>query len=269
MTEKNDRRTLLKQRAKRRFGQHFLISDRVILSTIQAAQLSAGDRVVEIGPGLGALTMHLIDAPVELMCVELDRDLVGLWREADPTLNIVHQDALSLNWSVLLKGSGWKCVSNLPYNVGTPILSRLLVADEVDLLVVMLQKEVVDRLVALPADRKRGSLSCWAQNFAEVELVCRVPPGAFSPPPKVASAVVKLSKKVNPKISNLESERFEAFLRCLFAQPRKKSRNNLRKVLFQHTPEENLLHKRPFQLEQEEVVELYCCLSPDWSVGLK
>ena len=257
------RAVLLKQRAKRRFGQHFLISERVIARTLEAAGLSQGDKVVEIGPGLGALTVHMLDQPIELLCVELDSDLVELWKEAEPSLNIVHEDALRVDWSEILVDEGWKCVSNLPYNVGTPILSRLLVTPQVAQLVVMLQKEVVERLIALPSERKRGSLSCWAQSFADVEFVCRVPPGAFSPPPKVESAVVKLTKKKSPLICIEEAARWERFLRCLFAQPRKMTRNNLKKLSFISPPSQSILHKRPFQLEQEEVIELYACLAPE------
>ncbi len=254
----------LQQRAKRRFGQHFLVSEHVVRQTVAAARLAQGGRVVEIGPGLGALTERLRELPIELICVELDQDIVRFWEERAPELNIVQADALQVEWSSLLEGEGWTCVSNLPYNVGTPILSRLIASPSVDSLVVMLQKEVIDRIVAQPGERKRGSLSCWVQAFGAVDLVCRVPPGAFYPPPKVDSAVVRIQKYETPKIPFSSSVDWERFLRQLFAQPRKMVRNNIRGLPFREELDPELLKKRPFQLELDEAIALYRLLASSW-----
>ena len=252
----------LQQRAKRRFGQHFLVSEHVVRQTVAAAHLAQGGRVVEIGPGLGALTEYLREQPIELICVELDEDIVQFWQNRAPELNIVHADALQVEWSSLLEGEGWKCVSNLPYNVGTPILSRLIASPAIDSLVVMLQKEVIDRIVAQPGERKRGSLSCWVQAFGAVDLICRVPPGAFYPPPKVDSAVVRIEKYSEPVVPFSASASWERFLRQLFAQPRKMVRNNIRDLIFLQEIEPELLKKRPFQLELNEAVSLFKQLDP-------
>ena len=200
--EYNPQRTLkeLNSKAKKSFGQNFLISQKVIRSIIDALELTEGDSIVEIGPGLGALTIPLIEQQslgYTFCCVELDRDIVNYWNTNCPSLNLYHEDALKVDWENIWGqyqgGVQWKVVSNLPYNVGTPILSRLLIQPQVNTLVVMMQKEVVERILAKENERKRGSLTCWVEVFADVELVTRVPRGAFFPAPKVESAGIKLT----------------------------------------------------------------------------
>jgi 16S rRNA (adenine1518-N6/adenine1519-N6)-dimethyltransferase len=266
MMEYNPQRTLkeLNRHAKKSFGQNFLISSKVIRSIIDAVHPQERDSILEIGPGLGALTIPLHQKSMEyrFCCVELDRDLVSYWQENCPDLELYHEDALRVDWNDILgEGEGtWKIVSNLPYNVGTPILSRLLVQPQVKELVVMMQKEVIERLLARPNERKRGSLTCWVEAFADVTLVTRVPRGAFFPAPKVESAVVKLVCKDNPLLPYAQSDVFETFLRKLFVQPRKKARNNLSDLkAHSNLPQdiEDLIQLRPFQLSLADVLTLF------------
>ena len=133
----------------------------MIQSIIDALALTEGDSIVEIGPGLGALTIPLIEQQslgYSFCCVELDRDIVEYWKQNCPSLNLYHEDALKVDWEFILgqhqEGVEWKVVSNLPYNVGTPILSRLLIQPQVNTLVVMMQKEVVERILAKENERK-------------------------------------------------------------------------------------------------------------------
>jgi len=210
--------------ARKRFGQHFLVSDSVIARIVEAAGLSAGDPVLEIGPGPGVLTVALLRAGAEVTAVELDRDLADYLRVALPQLHLVQADAARTDLDALLPAPGWRCVSNLPYNVGTRILLRLLMHQPpAERLVLMLQREVAERLLAPPGDRHRGSLTVAVQARARVERVCRVPAGAFRPPPRVESAVIALFptpvEQVPPDLDEV--------LRAGFSAPRKTLRNNL------------------------------------------
>ena len=196
------------------------------------AEIEEGSRVLEIGPGRGALTAPLLEAGARLRAVELDRDVVAELGTRWPELDLVQADAAAQDYAALCPGSGWVCVANLPYNVGTRILQRLLEAQGTfDLLVLMFQREVAERLVAPPGSRKRGSLSAWVASRATASLAFRVPPGAFVPPPKVDSAVVRLVPHASPRVGPAGIEAHDALLRVAFTAPRKTIRNNLRGVL--------------------------------------
>lgn len=213
--------------ARKRFGQHYLVSDGIIERIISAAELSPGDRVIEVGPGPGVLTAALVLAGAAVTAVELDRDLAEHIAELLPSVHVVQGDAVSLDLDPLLPGEDWTCVSNLPYNVGTRILLRLLDHPRpLRRLVLMLQREVAERLWAPPGDRKRGSLSVAVQARAEISRVCKVAPGAFRPPPKVDSAVVLL----RPRPAAQVPAELDSLLRVAFGAPRKTLRNNLRSV---------------------------------------
>lgn len=226
--------TLLRElqgRARKRFGQHFLASPGVLRRIVEAAEIGPGSRVLEIGPGLGALTEHLLDAGAEVLAVELDRDLAAFLRDrhADrPGLRILEADAAKLDWAEVLDGEGWRCVANLPYNVGTTITTRLLRHPErLDRLVLMLQKEVAMRMVAPAGARNRGSLSVFVEARAAGSVAVKVPPGAFHPPPKVHSTVIRLDLHDQPQTGAVDPDHLEAVVRAGFAAPRKKLRNPL------------------------------------------
>ncbi|MCB9779016.1 MAG: ribosomal RNA small subunit methyltransferase A [Alphaproteobacteria bacterium] len=221
--------------ARKRFGQHFLVSDSVLDRIVAAAGVGEGTPVLEIGPGPGALTAALLRAGAAVTAVELDRDCVDWLTRAFPRsgedgsafpaageLRLVSGDAAALDLAPLL-APGTVHASNLPYNVGTRILMRLLGEPTVVRHVVMLQREVAERLWAPVGDRKRGSLSAAVQARAEVSRVCRVPPGSFRPPPKVDSAVALLEPRGRALPDGLD-----ALLKEAFGAPRKTVRNNLR-----------------------------------------
>ncbi|MCK6504405.1 16S rRNA (adenine(1518)-N(6)/adenine(1519)-N(6))-dimethyltransferase RsmA [Myxococcota bacterium] len=211
--------------ARKRFGQHFLASDGIVDRILAAADLAPGQPVLEIGPGPGVLTAALLRAGAAVTAVELDRDAALHLRGLLPQVALVEGDATQVALEPLLPGAGWVCVSNLPYNVGTRILLRLLEhRPPFSRLVLMLQREVAERLWAPPGDRGRGSLSVAVQARATVERICKVPPGAFVPPPKVESAVVLLRPHASPDLP----PGLDALLRTGFAAPRKTLRNNLR-----------------------------------------
>ena len=181
--------------ARRRFGQNFLVAPGIIRKIVDAIAPRDDDTVVEIGPGLGALTEPLLERINHLHVVEIDRDLIARLRSRFPTerLTIHEGDALEFDFGAL-KGPGpLKIVGNLPYNISSPLLFHLVAfAPVVYDMHFMLQKEVVDRMVAEPGSKDFGRLSVMLQYHYHMERMFVVPPGAFNPPPKVDSAIVRM-----------------------------------------------------------------------------
>jgi 16S rRNA (adenine1518-N6/adenine1519-N6)-dimethyltransferase len=223
-------------RPRKRFGQHFL-RDRAVLERIVAAiRPVAGERLVEIGPGLGALTVPLLEAAGALDVVELDRDLLEPLRArcaGRGLLRIHHADALAFDFAAL-RGDGprLRVVGNLPYNISTPLLFHLLAqAGHLRDLHFMLQKDVVDRMAAGPGEDAYGRLSVMLQYRCQVQPLFAVGPEAFRPPPKVWSAVVRLVPRETFAVVVRDEGRFAEIVRRAFSQRRKTLRNSLRDVL--------------------------------------
>ncbi len=221
---------------KKSLGQHFLNRQAVIQRILRALDPKPEDRVLEIGPGRGALTLPLAERVGRLLLVEKDRDLAAWLRErlAGFPVEVLEEDFLELDWGEVEArlGSKLKIVSNLPYNVGTAIFTKLLRAAAPGTeMVLMFQKEVGERLIARPKTKAYGSLSVFTQLAAEARTVCVVPPSAFHPPPKVESLVLKFRKREAPPLPREDWEYFEVFLHDGFAQRRKMLRQNLRNFL--------------------------------------
>jgi len=222
-------KTLLKgleQQARKRFGQNFLISDSVLKQIVSLSKVNQDSKVVEIGPGLGALSRHLLETGATVHAVELDRDLAAFLKEDLPGL-VVHQgDALKIDWAEVCPGEGWTVCANLPYNVATPIVLKLLGQyPRFSRLVLMFQDEVAKRLVAEPRTGAYGSLSVFAQAHSRVQYGFRIPPGAFYPAPKVHSAVVRFDLYDSPLTGGCEPKFFERVVRAGFMQRRKRLSN--------------------------------------------
>ena len=222
----------LEQRARRRFGQHFLNDDGIIRRIVSGAHLSPGMRVVEIGPGLGVLTEALVGAGAQVTAVELDRDLAQFIRERYPMVDLIEADAARVNWSEVAPNPGTRVVANLPYNVGTKVVMQMLHhPNSFHSLTVMLQLEVVQRIVADPGSRTYGSLSVRAQARARTVFLATVPPSAFHPPPKVTSAVVRLDLYQEPDFGGVPGAFFDRIVKGAFAQRRKTVANSLGSLL--------------------------------------
>ena len=176
----------MQPRPKKRFGQNFLRDQSVVAKILAAARLEAEDRVLEIGPGLGALTDRLLAAAGEVTVMEVDRDLIaGLQARQESRLRIVEGDCLNLDWPALLDRPPYKLVANLPYNISSQVLFRILDHRELfSRLVLMFQKEVGDRLCAAPGTSAYGILSVFCQLVFDIRRVTVVAPGAFFPPPR-------------------------------------------------------------------------------------
>jgi len=189
----------VKHLPRKRFGQHFLVDGSVLAAIVDAIDPRPGDALVEIGPGLGALTQPLLERTGALTVIELDRDLAARLRRW-PGLTVVEADVLTVDAAGLAPpGQRLRVVGNLPYNISTPILFHLLpAAEQVRDQHFMLQREVVDRMVAAPGGKAYGRLSVMLQWRYAMERVVDVPPQAFDPPPAVESAVVRMVPRPEP-----------------------------------------------------------------------
>jgi 16S rRNA (adenine1518-N6/adenine1519-N6)-dimethyltransferase len=223
-------------RARKRFGQNFLHDRQVIDRIHRAIAATPGDRVVEIGPGQGAITQGLLSAVGSLDVVELDRDLVGPLRDRLGPLGAlrIHQaDALSFALCALMhEGERLRLVGNLPYNISTPLLFRFLEqADCIEDMHLMLQKEVVERIVAEPGDKTYGRLSVMVQTLCSADCLFRIGAGAFTPAPKVESAFLRLQPH-RPLPYPIDDPALHArIVAAAFGQRRKTLRNSLSKLI--------------------------------------
>ncbi|MBK1686597.1 16S rRNA (adenine(1518)-N(6)/adenine(1519)-N(6))-dimethyltransferase RsmA [Rubrivivax gelatinosus] len=217
----------MKHQPRKRFGQHFLADDAIIDAIVDAIDPHPGEAMVEIGPGLGAMTMPLLERIERLTVVELDRDLAARLRRV-AGLEVVEADVLKVDFAALAAAAGrpLRVVGNLPYNISTPILFHLLEAVEhvVDQHF-MLQKEVVDRMAAGPGGKDYGRLSVMLQWRYEIESVLDVPPEAFDPPPRVDSAIVRMLPLPPPE--GVDAALLGELVTVAFSQRRKLLRHTL------------------------------------------
>lgn len=226
--------------AKKALGQHFLHERGIVEKIVQAIDPRPGDALVEIGPGQGAITFPLLDRHGELTAIEFDRDLLEPLRQASAAhgrLRLVPGDVMDVDFTALARelapaGGRIRLVGNLPYNLSSPILFHALdhaaaVAD----MHFMLQKEVVDRMAAAPGGKVYGRLSVMLQAWCRVTALFTVAPGAFRPPPKVDSAVVRLVPRDPAEVGIADPRRFADVVRAAFGQRRKTLRNALSGVL--------------------------------------
>ena len=226
--------------ARKRFGQHFLADEAVIGDIVRAIQPRPGDALVEIGPGLGAMTQPLLERAGALTVIELDRDLAARLRASGrPGLSVIEADVLNVDLSGLaaLAGRPLRVVGNLPYNISSPILFHLLpVAHAVRDQHFMLQKEVVDRMAAAPGGKDYGRLSVMLQWRYAIEAVLEVPPRAFEPPPRVDSAVVRMVPRLPEAVAAIDATRLGALVAAAFSQRRKLLRHSLGPWIERHAP---------------------------------
>lgn len=216
-------------RARKRFGQNFLVDATVVDRIVGAIAPGRDERIIEIGPGREAITGPLLDAGADLCVVEIDRDLAADLRRRRPSLEVVEADALTVDFAALGAGRPYRIVGNLPYNISTPLLFHLLDQDPAPRdMTFMLQKEVVERMTAVPGTKAYGRLSLACQDRAEVSTLFPVPPEAFEPRPKVDSAVVRVRPRAEAQVPPELAPAFHALVRQAFSQRRKTLRNSLR-----------------------------------------
>jgi len=216
----------MKHHPRKRFGQHFLHDEAIIDAIVRAIAPRSGQPMVEIGPGLAALSLPLVERLGRLTVIELDRDLAARLRH-NPQLQVIEADVLQVDFAQLAHGSDkLRVVGNLPYNISTPILFHLLEqAQHVQDQHFMLQKEVVERITAAPATAAYGRLSVMLQWRYVVENILHVPPHAFTPPPRVDSAVVSMQPRAQP--AAVQVALLQELVQVAFSQRRKLLRHTL------------------------------------------
>jgi len=251
-----------KHRPRKRFGQNFLIDREIIAQIIAAVAPRAEENLVEIGPGMAAITEHLVKQCPNMTLIELDHDLIDYLQHkfSDyPSLTIHYGDALKTDFAQFCDHRKLRLVGNLPYNISTPLLFHLLaVREQIQDMHFMLQREVVDRLAACPGDKRYGRLSVMIQYHCRVRPLIPVPPQAFDPAPKVQSAVVRLTPhaKIDCPTENLEL--FSKLVAICFQQRRKVLKNCLHQFADHLLGLDDLidLHQRPEQLSVRDFVLL-------------
>lgn len=234
---------------KKSLGQNFLIDQNILGKIVAAAGLDKTKGALEIGPGIGALTEKLADEAGKVTAVEIDQRLLPILREVlepYPHVQVIHGDVLKLDLKELFAQQfsdveGVSVVANLPYYVTTPILMKLLEEKlPLEHIVVMIQKEVAERMAAAPGGKEYGSLSIAVQYYSEPELVCTVPHSVFIPQPNVESAVIRLTVRKQPPVEVTDEAFFFEVVQTSFAQRRKTISNNLKSRFFPKESRERL-----------------------------
>jgi 16S rRNA (adenine1518-N6/adenine1519-N6)-dimethyltransferase len=219
--------------ALKRLGQHFLTDQRVLERIVDALAPTADDTVVEIGPGRGALTELLLARAGRVVVIELDRALAEVWRvraAMDARLTVIEGDVLETDLSAAAGGGRYLLAGNVPYYITTPILFHALRRPRPARAIYLVQREVAERIVAAPGGKEYGALSVNVQSVAQAEILFGVPSRAFTPPPKVESAVVRITPRPDPVVAEEEEPRYRSFVQECFGLRRKQMRRVIRTV---------------------------------------
>jgi len=217
---------------KKSLGQNFLVHDRVLDSILRLVDLTPEDEILEIGPGLGSLTRRLVARARRVWAVEIDRFLVEKLRAGDlsshPALELIHGDILKLPLESILPARKIKLVANLPYSISTPVLFRLFeLRDHFSFLILMVQREVAERMASMPGTKSYGALSVWCRVHGRITAKVPVAAEAFFPRPKVRSMVLKIELHPDPLVPTDEVAVLQGLVRAAFGQRRKTLQNNL------------------------------------------
>jgi 16S rRNA (adenine1518-N6/adenine1519-N6)-dimethyltransferase len=225
----------VQHRARKRFGQNFLVDDRVAGQIVAAIAPGAGQRIIEIGPGQAALTTQLAESGADLHLLEIDRDLAAALERrfgGEDHVKVHCGDALQMDLTALSPDARVRLVGNLPYNISTPLIFHLLKwQDRIVDMHFMLQQEVVERMAASPGGKARGKLSVMCQYHCSVTPLFNVPPEAFRPIPAVQSTFVRLLPHARPPVRITDRDRFERLVTRAFSMRRKTLRNSLRGLM--------------------------------------
>jgi 16S rRNA (adenine1518-N6/adenine1519-N6)-dimethyltransferase len=222
-------------KARKRFGQHFLHDQNIIQKLVNAIHPQAGQSLIEIGPGQGALTFPLLKRCNELTAIELDRDLISLLQQrsqAFGSLHLINMDVLKIELASLPLKPPFRLIGNLPYNISTPLMFHLLESSSlIQDMHFMLQKEVAERIIATPNNKHYGRLSIMMQYYCRCELLFEVPPRCFSPPPRVDSAIIRLIPHAQPTVKVTNKTQFDSIVQEAFNQRRKTIGNSLKNFI--------------------------------------
>jgi len=243
----------MSHQARKRFGQNFLVDNQIVNRIIATISPKKSDNIVEIGPGMGALTFPLLEHLDHLSVIEIDRDLISLLKsKKQKKLAIYEADALKFNYGQI--SNNLRIVGNLPYNISSPLLFHLLLSkDQIIDMTFMLQKEVADRIVAKQGSKIYGRLSVMMQTFFEAESIFTVPKESFDPQPKIESSIIYLKTRIKPLTEN--TTLLEKIVKVSFSQRRKTLKNCLKSILTQEQTEVDL-SQRAEMLSVENFITL-------------
>ena len=243
---------------RKRLGQHFLVDPQVVQRILRAAELTKKDHVLEIGTGLGILTKELADHVQKVTTVEVDKELLKIAKEVlkdYANIEFIHGDFLKMELNSLCPEGNYKIVGNLPYYITTPVIEKILKAKtKPQLAVLMLQKEVAERMAASPGTKKYGSFSIFVQYHAEVKIDSFVSKSSFYPWPEVSSAIIVLKPYSTPKYEVKNEKLFFDLVHTAFQQRRKKLKNSLAEFNLENKGID--LSRRPEELSLEEFARL-------------
>ena len=254
-------------RAKKFLGQHFLkdlsIAQRIAETTYKGqreeVQSTEKIRVLEIGPGMGVLTQYLLQNPnLQVTAIEIDRESVVYLKEMYPELHLIEGDFLKLDLSIIYPEGEFNVIGNYPYNISSQIFFKVLeYRDRIPVCSGMIQKEVAERIASQPGKKAYGILSVLLQAYYDIEYLFTVDEHVFNPPPKVKSAVIRMTRNKRRRL-DCDEELFKTVVKTAFNQRRKQMRNSLQQLVGKGNPilEENIFTKRPEQLSVEQFVEL-------------
>ena len=218
--------------ANKKLGQNFLIDENVLDTIVNSSEINSDDLIIEIGPGLGTLTAKLLEKAGKVICVELDDRMISVLKDRFfmyQNLEIINEDILKIDLNKIIKENKEnnnfkkvKIVANLPYYITTPIIMKLLEEKlDIESITVMIQKEVADRLTAIPGEKNSGAITYTVYYFSQAEEILTVPNTSFIPEPEVASEVIKLTIRKEPIIKIKDEEKFYKIIKCAFMQRRK------------------------------------------------
>lgn len=225
-------------KANKSLGQNFLINQEVVEAIVESSQISKEDLVIEIGPGLGTLTKYLLETARKVICIELDKKMIKILEDRFSlyeNFTLINQDVLKVDLQELIEKEkqnkeikNFKIVANLPYYITTPIIMKLL-EEQLDLesITVMIQKEVADRLIAIPGEKETGAITYSVYYYAQAQGILEVPNSSFIPEPEVTSKVIKLTIRKEPPIEVKSKEVMFRIIKCAFMQRRKTLLNAL------------------------------------------
>lgn len=225
-------------KANKSLGQNFLIDEDVVSNIINCSEISKEDLVIEIGPGLGTLTKYLLEKAKKVICIELDNNMINILKDRFSlydNFTLLNEDILKVDLQKLIKEEREKCniqrvkiVANLPYYITTPIIMKLLESKlDLDSITVMIQKEVADRLIAVPGQRNAGAITYTVYYYSEAEAILEVPNSSFIPEPEVISKVIKLNIRKTPPINLKNIDKMFFIIKSAFMQRRKTLLNSL------------------------------------------
>ncbi len=246
-------------KAKKHLGQHFLKDLQIAERIADSLQVTSPTPVLEVGPGTGVLTQFLLQNPsVDLTAIEVDRDSVAFLEEHYPQLKLIEADFLKADVSKLFANDTFYLIGNFPYNISSQIFFKVLEhRDQIPLVVGMVQKEVAERMAAKPGNKTYGILSVLLQAFYHIEYLFTVSEHVFDPPPKVKSAVIRLTRNEVSRL-NCDEKLFKTVVKTAFNQRRKMLRNSLKSLVSQESSmyKDPLFNKRPEQLDVAAFVDL-------------